>query len=732
MAPLQPHMVISVKLLAFYQALFEWLCNSINALGKVIQEPFHCIIGHAMQWYDVLQVKVEHCIQSLLEQCCQCMQSDGQLSTPQQHDTMNSHHLTPKHAEPLSPGSCAMLLVQRCDCSAFYEHFYFLPKAQVNAVQQQIAKACKRQPKKHQALIPDKSIDQCGMFYEAADGKKQKAAMDSFDNTGIVVLICCHYIPLFFANIDSPANVVVLYAVGCVLAQSLAQYNLLDDSINYHLQFATMAMHTYGHEWACQLVYDPLLVIGLGLSDGKDMERLWSQLIKLIAIERVPLCQHCIWLISCQAAAVGHDMHKDLDLWLKCQMKKCVGEQGAAAQDVMEASEVLISQLQTQWTEQCSAQLLTVSILDSMEHIYGHLLDKIETTYASLNLLLMAHNLKINICKWAIGSFFEWDKLDRAIGSKDKTLACAHAIHKYNKHCQQLEDLYDSSYILPLPKPLPTKLMELHSDGMLLQDIWISPAIGEIPTSLRILGVEVDNMCCWFGIELSAVKLTLHLPEKATIKLQGQWPTTLASPVCYACQAREAVALAESLSRATSAIELHWLQPVFCTLSSEDVKEEDRGATEPWVLNLAADYILNPEEILLGNALEVNNDDNENKNFLPLVDLTWNPLIKDIAILGSAEALLNDTCINRCATLLYSHYHSNHSTQIAVFLTHDLLHIHYNASDEVPWCNMLHTKYWEKSTWILPIHQPLACGHWVLCTIELPSKKLILFDSLAK
>ncbi|KAF8834008.1 hypothetical protein BDN67DRAFT_1016963 [Paxillus ammoniavirescens] len=211
----------------------------------------------------------------------------------------------------------------------------------------------------------------------------------------------------------------------------------------------------------------------------------------------------------------------------------------------------------------------TVSILNSMEHSHDHLLNKIETFYASLNvndkfpelqgiqlefvrLLLMACDLKINIQKQAIGSFFEWDKLDRAVGGKDETLgmklhqqtrkaiskrqpALMAAIHKYNKYCHQLEDLYDSSYTLPLPKSLPTKLTELHSDQTLLQDMWISPFIGEIPRWLedvsvcdgihgllkrdrcqeeqQRLGMEADNMCCWFGIKLSAVELALCLPE---------------------------------------------------------------------------------------------------------------------------------------------------------------------------------------------------------------------------
>jgi len=61
-------------------------------------------------------------------------------------------------------------------------------------------------------------------------------------------------------------------------------------------------MHAYGHEWACQLVYNPRISSGLGLSDGEGTERLWSQFIKLIGIERVSSVSHFIptvlyWLI---------------------------------------------------------------------------------------------------------------------------------------------------------------------------------------------------------------------------------------------------------------------------------------------------------------------------------------------------------------------------------------------------------------------------------------------------
>lgn len=47
--------------------------------------------------------------------------------------------------------------------------------------------------------------------------------------------------------------------------------------------------------------------------------------------------------------------------------------------------------------------------------------------------LLLARDLKINIRKRAVGRFFEWDKLDRAVGGKDKALASAWIDHNFTK-----------------------------------------------------------------------------------------------------------------------------------------------------------------------------------------------------------------------------------------------------------------------------------------------------------
>ena len=82
---------------------------------------------------------------------------------------------------------------------------------------------------------------------------------------------------------------------------------------------------------------------------------------------------------------------------------------------------------------------VTLATLGSLEHAHSRLIAKVDTLYASLNVqtkfpelegidldfvrtLLLARDLKINIRKRAIGSFFEWDKLDRAVGGAQKAL----------------------------------------------------------------------------------------------------------------------------------------------------------------------------------------------------------------------------------------------------------------------------------------------------------------------
>lgn len=77
--------------------------------------------------------------------------------------------------------------------------------------------------------------------------------------------------------------------------------------------------------------------------------------------------------------------------------------------------------------------------MESLERTHDRLQKKVDNLYGSLNVhqlfpelegidfdflqaLLMARDLKINIRKRAIGSFFEWDKLDQAAGGSEIAL----------------------------------------------------------------------------------------------------------------------------------------------------------------------------------------------------------------------------------------------------------------------------------------------------------------------
>jgi hypothetical protein len=124
----------------------------------------------------------------------------------------------------------------------FYEPRMFISKQQVDEVGNRIEILRKRPPKIVKRHVPDEAVDACEKSYEAADGNKVKADGSTFDDTGLMALVCRHDIPLFFANIDTPgeqqkysvallehlftllpehATVVAYYDVACVLARSL-------------------------------------------------------------------------------------------------------------------------------------------------------------------------------------------------------------------------------------------------------------------------------------------------------------------------------------------------------------------------------------------------------------------------------------------------------------------------------------------------------------------------------
>ena len=65
----------------------------------------------------------------------------------------------------------------------------------------------------------------------------------------------------------------------------------------------------------------------------------------------------------------------------------------------------------------------------------------------------------------------------------------------------------------------------------------------------------------------------------------------------------------------------------------------------------------------------------------------------DISILASLNGLLNDNCINSCATLFYSTSLPT-AAHCAVLSTHNLPRIHYKANDDLLWRSASWTQFW--------------------------------------
>lgn len=111
---------------------------------------------------------------------------------------------------------------------------------------------------------------------------------------------------------------------------------------------------------------------------------------------------------------------------------------------------------------------------------------------------------------------------------------------------------------------------------------------------------------------------------------------------------------------------------------------------------------------------------------------------RELDIMASPHALLNDICINGIAALLHHRFSlssdpsSHYSKQCALFSTFDLPMVRYNATDSEIWRRTSKMEYWKKTSWILPIHRSRPALHWVLCCISPHTRELFLFDSFAE
>ncbi|KAH7084055.1 hypothetical protein BKA62DRAFT_628235, partial [Auriculariales sp. MPI-PUGE-AT-0066] len=165
-----------------------------------------------------------------------------------------------------------------------------------------------------------------------------------------------------------------------------------------------------------------------------------------------------------------------------------------------------------------------------------------------VRLLIEAYDAKCITRHKLIGRFFEWDRLNRAVGTKDhqcglgnldrtrkSTLKC---LARYNDLCEQIAQL-EPGDDLALPQPLDTDLVKLRDSPALLEDVWIGgprPAIDRWLTDANVriairamhqidrcheeearLRRERDNLSRWALREWDAINQAMQDENSASL-----------------------------------------------------------------------------------------------------------------------------------------------------------------------------------------------------------------------
>ncbi|KAJ6539595.1 hypothetical protein B0H19DRAFT_864576, partial [Mycena capillaripes] len=263
------------------------------------------------------------------------------------------------------------------DGNIVYTPDYFIPKEKMNAVRARIAAARRTPAANYTPPMPQEALDACESSWEAANEKKQKADPQRYDASGVFALTCCHSQVLFLCNIDTPgeqqqyiiaaleavqdhlppqATILQTYDVGCITDHSCNLFPLLTPGLRKRVAFAINAMHAYRHQWVCQLVYNPRMRPGCGLTDGEGVKRVWSRIRKLIPLMRNQWNSRRIWMIDQYMSFINAEGLTNLGTWLQRQQEKNLAPRLANTQRMLQDCRVPPSELRNEWAAQKAAQ----------------------------------------------------------------------------------------------------------------------------------------------------------------------------------------------------------------------------------------------------------------------------------------------------------------------------------------------------------------------------------------
>ncbi|KAJ7737641.1 hypothetical protein DFH07DRAFT_870602 [Mycena maculata] len=417
---------------------------------------------------------------------------------------------------------------------------YFISQDKINAVRERIAEARKKPPAQFKAPIPQAAVDACNQSWDAANENKKKADLKQYDSSGIFAMTCRHSQVLFLCDIDTP-----------VANNSFNMFPILSEGLRPRVSFVINAMHAYGHQWICQLIYSPRLHRGAGLSDHEGVERIWSRIRKLIPLTRHQWKSRRIWTLDQYIAFINDEGRDSLGVWIGHQQKNLTKKQEGALKTQIDGIERSITEAKASITN-AGASTQSINLLKSLEATHDTLSSQADALYTSLNIhgafpelkdlplefvttLVLMDNLKKSIRQRAVGSFLEWESLRRAVkghreapGTKmyqatskaiaKRQPALLRSVAKFNSYCAALEDLRPTTCDIQIPPPLATDLTSLRNDPYLQQDVWMAPSGGPPPRWLSdenvwdgIRSLHVADRCVEEAVRLNAERRNLRI-----------------------------------------------------------------------------------------------------------------------------------------------------------------------------------------------------------------------------
>ncbi|KAJ7585718.1 hypothetical protein C8J56DRAFT_788625, partial [Mycena floridula] len=442
--------------------------------------------------------------------------------------------------------------------------------------------------------------------------------------------------------------------------------------------------------------------------------------------------------------------------------------------------------------------------LAQLESIQTKLKDQVERLYSSLSIteefpelegipiavlrtLILSRDLKKSIRKRAVGSFWEWDRLDQSIGGRQQTIGTKlhqqtraaiskrkptlmTAIRKYNDYCalirrQIQQHCHEDSPKIPLPEPLPSDLESLKESTNLMQDVLMTCSFDTLPAwtenaevrqgiqatlkldrcleERRRLVTEADNLLRSFQRDLTAIEVALRLPQhqhlaillnqrrEHQLHLRSAWSTSLVSLVRFTSAVNTAQETA-NLIAGTSLVEVCWMTAqTSASMKAALPKKRRKAPSRPF---LYSDELV-AADIVHAEASRQDSDDEPeaqaDANNVPsdtrsraLPDTDIVINVSEINILRTPSSWLNSGCINSLSSLLQL---ISLNSKCAVLSSYAIPRI---ADDAVLWKVLHRSKFWEKDIWLLPIHR-IGEQHWVLSVIDTRRQKIGLFDSYA-